>query len=1013
MIYKPSKYFLLSVGSLFLTFFTMQGIVIPSITGQGGLAQTISVKQIIQKTNTYNLAPSKTSPGTFNFNYVFATPSKKTKQKFFDAPITPFDAKKAGIGTEAIGIRDAWGYPVRENFYDKAPLTEGKSNGSKAIELSSGKTSTGAGGAKNLDADPWYVGFYNCRANTNVNGYFKAYFEDMALNTNTGYDDPTHGTGRREVACQVLQDISEMIKLDETDVKPDILFMANPDLPWGALGAASSYFGYYSDGPDDGALHKHILSHVDPRPGQGDFDAFVMTGFDNVDWDVDSTLNPSTYNMYSVLYHEVMHTLGFRGLLPAVISSTNEQHQYDTFDFFSYKDPTLSTPFISNITEFLNVPVGAPSPWFTTNSVVYRGVKNFIGAAPDNILPVYSPAFWEQGSSLSHFDMLRAPGEVYVMNPSIDTDTIRPIHNDEKEVLCHLGYQVEGIQGCEGPTPVAANDVLLLPLPGEHVCIKPLANDTSFGGSLAINSLTPTSMVTGDTISYYSSLDCTFGLLPSATGAKSIYFTPAPGTDIRMMEYSNKDYVSNRTSRSAQIALFSCGPDIENYVCNGDFELAITPTPGESFYLVCPPSMQWDTSSYLSPYWFPYFCAGDLLSLIFGIESTPAYFSLINGNYMADVNENFPWAFITELRQPVLSGEQYTLSFDVRGNQNPYFDTFVLGFRSTPGFADGDDWTNTTPLEQMIHLQPNATEIPDTDWMHFERDFTANGDYEYFVMGSSLNKYFLDNISIKIATNEPYGNNIIQGKVYQDQNSNGVINQNEPGLDGIEVGLYQAGNAVPLQTVTTENIPNLGHYEFNNLADATYYVAQVNENIYQGITQPSISLGLVSGHSYVHTVSVLGGQNNTGNDFGVVLAGGLGNTDIQIKKTLIDSSLSLFDRYITWRVLVKNIGTEIATNVVVQDTLPVGILYFSHLTPTPNSYNGATGVLAIPSLAPGAQTYIDITTKVPNSIKVCGTKTNTANLVSLDQLDTYALNNHDIASITLRPCNPGPVLGNG
>ena len=64
--------------------------------------------------------------------------------------------------------------------------------------------------------------------------------------------------------------------------------------------------------------------------------------------------------MYTVLTHEILHALGFRGLMPSVVTQTNVSQNFDTFDYFSYQNDTLQNPFINHITKLLNVPVGAP-----------------------------------------------------------------------------------------------------------------------------------------------------------------------------------------------------------------------------------------------------------------------------------------------------------------------------------------------------------------------------------------------------------------------------------------------------------------------------------------------------------------------------------------------------------------------------------------------------------------------------------------------------------------------------
>ncbi len=1012
--YKPSRNFLLSIGSLLLTFFTIQGIIVPSIIQAENSAQVASSRQTKKVKNIYNLAPSEKFPGAFTFDYKFS-PIQKLKDGIpFDVPIEQFDETKAEGLQDFGSIRDAWGYPVRENAFMKDSVKGKQSKNIFSINK-----------ALAYDADPNNIGVYNCRANTSVTGYFKAYFEDVALNNGEGYDDQIYGEARRQEACQVLQDISELIILNYTTVTPDILFMANPNMPPGALAAASSYFGYYSVGPDNGSLHKHIVSRVDPTPGEGNFDAFIMTGFDGINWDVDSSLNSNTYDFYTVMYHEVMHTLGFRGLLPAAITSTVDMHQHDTFDFFSYKNDTLGEPFFNQITSLFNVPVGAPSPWFITDNVVYRGIKNLVNAVPDGIRPVYSPSSWEQGSSLSHFDMNRAPGQSYVMHPSIGTNTERDIHSHEKEVLCHLGYAVEGVGGCELPTPLAADEIMAFPENNNPVCINPLQNDESFGGgNLTMNSLTPISLETGDVVTYYSYVNCSGNILPSASGAQSLFFTPTANTESRIMKYTNKDSVSSRISLPAQISLVVCNTDPDEYICNGDFEIGTYPYPTGQLSLTCPTEL---------PFWCPLRISPDVYSREYGFTIwagagiSDTYTPIPNNRYVGGYNlystsypgaEVFSETMFTKTKTD-LPPSEYELSwhsvhYHHMTNSTAYMRIIVTDVPPTAITSNTPYVAGATDLIFQVPSIGTNLNINDASaWNQYSVNFEVpnNGiNYRYVlfepvnvsnISGSPITGAdYLDGVSLR-ETSLP-GANGLSGKVYQDQNSDGIINQSESGLDGIQIGLFEVGNLTPIQTTTTQNIPNLGRYEFDNLPDGTYKIALVNESLYPFISEPTTN-NILSGYSHARQTSLSNGQISENNNFGLVL-GSEGPTDIQIKKTLIDSTLSLFDRYITWRIIVQNIGTNNATNVLVKEIVPPGLIYHSSITPSPNTYDSSVHILNIPTLLAGGQTYIDITMKVPNSSKVCGVKTNMAVLHDLDQVDSNPNNNQDQASIALPHC---------
>lgn len=1030
--YKPSKNFFLSVGFLLIVFFTIQELVLSDIFKIENLAQASLVKQTQTK---YNISYSKEFPGTFNFNYAYEKLDSKSKEAFFDLPIIPFDdeiaRKELGDPNADFGpIRDAWNYPVKENAFMKKEASK------KQSFLDSLKTNK----AIAYDEDTANPGVYNCRANTSVTGYFKAYFEDVALDTNLGFDDPTYGEGRREEACQVLEDMSELLMMDTTTVTPDILFMrGDQSLPPGALAGASSYLGYYSVNPDNGALHKHIISRQDLNPGQGSFDAFIITNWNGVNWSVDSTLSSNTYDFYTVMWHEMMHALGFRGLLPAVIPETGVGHRHGTFDYHTYKDESLQNRFITTVTNLLNVPVGAPSPWFVTNQVVYRGVKNILNATPDGIRPVYSPLGWQQGSSLSHFDMNRASEETYVMHPSIGTNTEREIHEHEKEVLCHLGYMVEGVEGCEVPTPFAGNDLFDTNYPA--TCVDFILNDYSFsGGAISVKSFDILNSQPGDQIVFRTDIGCGGLVTQNFLNAKSFYYNSS-GQGERLIKYTVKDSISSRVSMPAYI--LNSGAELcqnttpENFICNGDFELGELQNPSNVFY----GQVTWICPSNIYP-WCNFDPSVDIYdrALNFinpwtgGTVNPDTHNGFPNNRYLGGICtsgegvssygdiascEN---AFV-KTKTTLLPGN-HSLSFmaiasHLTAGNNPKVKIYVTN--TEPPQTDGS--YSQLPQDLVFESDLNSSSVPATqsDWDQYfiNINIPNNGvNYRYLIFEfsyetstgmppySNVGRYYLDDVRLEATSNSS-----LSGRVYHDLNQNGSQQAvSEPGLSGVQVGLFQSGNNTPIQTTTTEDLPNLGKYEFTNLPDGTYYTALISENIYPQITQPGVSTDPFTVYNHMNMANVSGGQTVQNLNFGIVLGGyeppvnTNGKVDIKVTKELVDSSLSLFDRYITWRIDVKNIGDSLATNIQVKETIPSGLVYHTHQTPNINDYNENVHMLYIPSLNPNQQTHLFITMKVPNSPKICGTRTNTALLHALDQLDSNQNNNEGSATIRLQKC---------
>lgn len=1009
-----SNEFVLSVGLLLTTFFIFQAAVLPSIVPGDNLAATATRTT----KDTFKIERSKINPEAFVFNYKFdshASASKKG-EKSFDLPIIPFDRKSLSKNmNEAFAVTDEWGYPVRENAFMKGL-----------------KGPTKRGGDTRSDEDPNVPGQVNCRENESVTGYFKAYFEDVALDNGVGYADGVFGPGRREEVCNVLQDIAHLIKLDETDVTPDIIFMAGEqNIPSGALAAASAYFGYYQGNPDNGSLHKHIIDRIDSTSGVGEFDALVMTNFSGVSWDVDSNLNSGTFDFYTVMYHEVMHALGFHGLLPSVINTTSNQYLNDSFDTFSYRDTTLQNKFVDDSTGVLNVPDGSPSPWFTTNGVVYAGHPNIPNASIDGIRPVYSPSGWQEGSSLSHFDMARSNGEVYVMHPSIGPNVQRTIHQHEKQVLCHLGYQVDGMNGCDMPTPFAHDDTFT-PVSG---CVDFMLNDESFtGGNLSIESFESLELQNGDGFAFKQNTGCGGQTLGSYVGANSIWFSPGTPLGNRLFKYSVTDAISNRVSFPAYISNMSpnnicVGVSEDEFICNGDFEQGYLLQPVNIHYgqvmQACPSNV---------PSWCDQVASVDIYdrSLDFynmwtsyGPEShdgppNDRYLGGLCASHIAPIPEGgIGWCENSYASaKEILPPGDYSLSFYAIAMMFPTTTVnpsmWVYLTDTEPAFS-GNEGEQYTPLPQDISIEIplNPTEwglADQSDWGQYLQNISIpdNGThYRYIVfdylpralmdLGQywNMGRYFLDDVHLVRS-----GTVTLSGNVYQDVNQNGLQDLGETGLSGVGVSLFAPGQVQPLQTSVTQGIPHLGIYEFTVADPGESIVALANESSFSGITHPAIN-SLLQGHPHAEQV-LYNGEDSTHNDFGVVLGGVYSEANLHLKKSLTDASLSLFDRNITWRVEVTNAGPQVAHNIDIQDAIPMSLIYYSHILQSSDTYSPYSGMWHIPQLNLGETRVLQITMKVP--IGTCGIKTNIAELISFDGVDADPTDNTATALIKLRHC---------
>ncbi len=202
-----------------------------------------------------------------------------------------------------------------------------------------------------------------------------------------------------------------------------------------------------------------------------DFGLRTMGGYTyaiNSDW---SIAPGNMIDLYSITLHEMTHALGFLSLIGPSGGSTIGRG-YSLFD--KRMQDKNARPIIDPTTGTFQSTSGE----LISNSLVFHGEHC------DQVTPVYSPASFQVGSSLSHFDQNRS-GLRYVMRPATSGGDDRVYTDMELQAFCDMGYTMAG-NICSGCAPRGAEDLGNI-ASGEEVCIDVLANDINpGGGTLAI-----------------------------------------------------------------------------------------------------------------------------------------------------------------------------------------------------------------------------------------------------------------------------------------------------------------------------------------------------------------------------------------------------------------------------------------------------------------------------------------------------------------------------------------------
>lgn len=125
------------------------------------------------------------------------------------------------------------------------------------------------------------------------------------------------------------------------------------------------------------------------------------------------------------------------------------------------------------------------------------------------------------------------------------------------------------------------------------------------------------------------------------------------------------------------------------------------------------------------------------------------------------------------------------------------------------------------------------------------------------------------------------------------------------------------------------------------------------------------------------------------------------DSDLGVHK-VVDNGIPFAGELISYTIKARNEGATQLTNIIISDTLPIGVSYVDHAAPDDTTYNPATGSWHIPQLNSSADATFQIIARVEMGT-ARQTITNTAVLASMDQVDSNPHNNQHSASVTVQP----------
>ncbi len=274
---------------------------------------------------------------------------------------------------------------------------------------------------------------------------FNLTFTDVDNNNGLGFDDPGQGATRQALVLDVLDYLDAV--LGENGVC-DITFEVSETGGNGFLAAAGTLFFTSPNGFQPGIAFEHITTGVDVAGPTFD-DIFVTVDF-GYNWNA-TLANPggAQFDLFSVLLHEITHGLGITSLTSG--TSGNSSVSGSNPGVYTNWDDLLQT---GNATKLWN----SATTVFQSNASGMQGGANgikFLGAnataAFGSNPPVYAPATFAAGSSISHFSTGDIPGGAvmeHAISPGTQKRTYAPV---EIGTFIDLGY-VNAAAVAETPT---------------------------------------------------------------------------------------------------------------------------------------------------------------------------------------------------------------------------------------------------------------------------------------------------------------------------------------------------------------------------------------------------------------------------------------------------------------------------------------------------------------------------------------------------------------------------------
>lgn len=219
------------------------------------------------------------------------------------------------------------------------------------------------------------------------------------------------------------------------------------------LASAGSFYATSPGFGNLGVVGTKIQSNGTIDLSGASFDGAVDANFFHA-WSFTNTVSGSQFDFVNVMMHELAHSMGFLSLISQAGASEFGGNAFSPFDQYLVNgaDEKLVPGGTVDLPKWNAASVGGTGTLPPTVGIYFDG-PNAMAANGGNLVPIYSPTTWEDGSSGSHLDTdFYTGGSQKLMNHAVTAGLgVRAFGDIEVGIFRDIGYTAFGI-----PEPASA-----------------------------------------------------------------------------------------------------------------------------------------------------------------------------------------------------------------------------------------------------------------------------------------------------------------------------------------------------------------------------------------------------------------------------------------------------------------------------------------------------------------------------------------------------------------------------